>query len=142
MTTIACSRHEMACDSRSSMDTEFFTCGDKVVRIGECLVGCAGSYSAIFKFLAWFERQTQDRPEFEDGSFTALVLDARGIRLFSDSTYGGWVTDKFIGIGTGGMAAKAAMLCGKSPAEAVAVAIKCDKSSGGPVRSFSLKVKS
>lgn len=123
------------------MDNEFLTCDDKIERVGECLVGCAGDVSAIFKFLAWFRDQKLERPEFtDDCSFTALVLHRTGMFVYFNSTFGSRVTDKFFAFGSGGMAAKAAMLCGKTPAEAVAIAIKCDKNSGGPVRNFSLEV--
>ena len=140
MTTIACSRTEMASDSRTSFENgEFLTCDDKIERIGECLVGCCGNTDSIFKFLAWFRNQEKERPEFSDGdSFIAVVLNKRGIFYYNDSTYSSRVRDPFFTTGTGGMAAKAAMLCGKTPAEAVAIAIKCDKNSGGPVRNFAL----
>ena len=141
MTTIACSRREMACDSRSSFENgEYLTSDDKIERIGDSLVGCAGTWPAIFKFLAWFRDQTRDRPDFsgDDDDFTAVVLNKKGIFVYDGSTYPCKVSDPFFVTGSGSMAARAAMLCGKSPAEAIAIAIKCDKNSGHPVRSFSL----
>jgi hypothetical protein len=123
------------------MDNEFLTCDDKIERIGGALVGCAGDVSAIFRFLAWYRNPGSERPEFtNDDSFTAAVLDNKGIHVYFNSTYPSRVRDSFFAFGSGGMAAKAAMLCGLTPPEAVAIAIKCDKHSGGPVRQFSLKV--
>jgi hypothetical protein len=139
MTTIAANRKEMACDSRTSWDGgDFCTVSDKVERIGDSLVGCCGSVDAIFKFLEWF-RKRGDRPEFDADGFTAVELNAKGMWLYANSTYCSRVCDPFVTIGSGSMAAKAAMLCGHSPAEAVSVACKCDKHSAGPVRTFSLK---
>jgi hypothetical protein len=142
MTTIACNREEMACDSRSSYDGgEFFTCDDKIERIGDSLVGCAGKFSSIFKFLAWFRNQSAERPEMDDEDFTAVVLNRKGIWIYDGTTYPSRVAQTSFAIGSGSQGAFAAMLCGKSPSEAVAIAIKCDKHSGGPVRQFSLQVE-
>jgi hypothetical protein len=141
MTTIAVSRTEMACDSRTSWDGgDYLTCDDKVERIGDALVGCCGNVDSIFKFLAWFRSQEKDRPEFgDDDNFVAIVLTRKGIFHYTNATYPSRVCDPFVAFGTGSMAAKAAMLCGKTPAEAVAIAIKCDKNSGGPVRNYVLR---
>jgi len=140
MTTIACNREEMACDSRTSFDGgEFLTCDDKVEIIGDELVGACGNTDSIFKFLHWFKDQSKDRPEFTDQDcFSVVVLNPKGIFVYLDSTYAFRVRDPFYACGSGSMAAKAAMLCGKTPAEAVAIAIKCDKNSGGPVRNYAL----
>jgi len=141
MTTIACSRDEMSCDSRTSYDSgEFFTCDDKVERIGAALVGCAGDIAGIFKFLAWFKNQERERPEFDsEEKFEAVVLNKDGIFHFSNCAYASKVCQPFFAIGSGAMAAKAAMLCDKTPSEAVSIACKCDKNSAGPVRTFALR---
>lgn len=141
MTVIVCNRKEMSCDSRSSYENgEFYTCDDKIERIGAALIGCAGSIDAIFKFLEWY-RTKGERPSFDGEDRVEVVeLDKDGIWSYSNSTYRMKVCDPFFAIGSGSMAARAAMLCGKSPKEAIAIAIRCDKNSGGPVRTFSLKV--
>jgi hypothetical protein len=141
MTTIACNRQEMACDSRTSFESgEFFTCDDKIERVGQALIGCAGDVGAIFKFLAWYRNQDRDRPEFtEDEKFDAVALTKDGIYYFAGCAFGCKVIQPFFSIGSGAMAAKAAMLCDKSPAEAVAIAVKCDKNTAAPVRVVALK---
>lgn len=143
MTTIAASRESMACDSRTSFESgEYFRCDDKIERIGASLIGCAGDVAMIFKFLAWFKNQEKERPEFDgddDKKFEALVLNRDGIFYFYNSTFPQKVCEPTFAIGSGAMAAKAAMLCGKTPEEAVALAIKCDKHSGPPVRNYMLK---
>src|SRR5690349_5802076 len=122
MTTIAVSRHEMACDSRSSYDDgDFFACDDKIERIGDELVGCAGKYGDIFKFLAWYKNQSGERPDLTDSDFTAVVLNRRGIFVYDGTTYPSRIAQSFFTIGSGSKAAKAAMLCGKTPAEAIAI---------------------
>jgi len=139
MTTIACNREVMACDSRVSWDNEYATCDDKVLRIGGELVGTSGNTASIFKFLAWYKTQGE-RPEFsgEEDRFEAVVLNKTGIYLYINTTYPMRIRESTYATGSGGMAAKAAMLCGKTPAEAVSIAIKCDKNSGPPVRCYSL----
>jgi ATP-dependent protease HslVU (ClpYQ) peptidase subunit len=146
MTTIACNRESMAADSRTSFgDGEFTVVDDKIERIGSALVGCAGSTPAIWRFLQWFRNQergidldSDKRPEFTEDEFHAVVLNASGIFWYANSTYPSKIKEPFFAMGSGSQAAKAAMLCGKSPADAVAIALKCDKNSGPPVRSFQL----
>ena len=139
MTTIACTRVEMACDSRISWENEFATCDDKVLRLGDDLIGTSGSTESIFKFLDWY-RTRGEKPSFEgeDQRFEAVVLNKTGIYIYVNSIYPMRLRESAYATGSGGMAAKAAMICGKTPAEAVAIAIKCDKNSGPPVRSYSL----
>lgn len=140
MTTIACNRKEMACDSRTSTDDgNYFTCDDKVERVGDSLIGCCGNVDAIFKFLAWFKDREKERPEFTtDEDFSAVELNRSGIYYYGNTTYASRVRDPLFALGSGEKAARAAMLCGKTPAEAVAIAIKCDKHSGPPIRNFTL----
>lgn len=139
MTTIAVNREGMACDSLISWgEGEFATCDDKVIRIGDELVGSAGDTANIFKFLEWY-RRGGERPEVDgDKSFEVVILSKKGIYIFVNSTYPMRLGDAIYATGSGAMAAKAAMLCGKTPEEAVAIAIKCDKNSGGKVRSYLL----
>jgi hypothetical protein len=138
VTVIVCDRKSMACDSRMSFGTEFATCDDKVQRIGNELLGCAGSTDAIFKFIEWY-RTKGDRPEMpDDENFEIVVLNAKGIWLYVNSLYPIKILEPFYAAGAGSKAGKAAMLCGKTPKEAVAIAIKCDSSCAGPVRTYNL----
>jgi ATP-dependent protease HslVU (ClpYQ) peptidase subunit len=138
VTTIACNREAMACDSRLSWDSEVATVADKVLRIGDALIGCAGHTESVFKFLEWY-RIRGDRPDFDsERSFEVVELTRKGIFIYVNSTFPMKLCDGVYACGSGGSAAKAAMLCGKTPAEAVAIAIKCDKNSGPPVRNYAL----
>lgn len=140
MTTIACSRTEMACDSRTSASEIYFTTTDKVIRIRDCLVGSSGNLDSVAKFIDWFTKGGHGEPiDFDDGDdFESIVLHKSGIYIYSNSCRPRRIVGKFCSTGSGDMAALAAMLCGKTPAEAVAIAIKCDKNSGPPVRNFTL----
>lgn len=136
MTTIVANREEMACESLVSCASgEAYTTDQKVRRVGDDIVGCAGNITDIMKFMEWYASRG-DRPELEN--IDALVLNSSGLWIYNSSTYANRVCDPFICIGSGAMAAKAAMLCGKSPREAVAIAIQCDKGSGGKVRNYRL----
>jgi ATP-dependent protease HslVU (ClpYQ) peptidase subunit len=138
VTTIAVNRKMMACDSKVTFGNEFATCSDKVVRIGNELLGCAGDTAAILKFLEWFKTKG-DQPEMDDSEkWEIVLLNKSGIYLYINSFACFRICDPIYTAGSGGMAARAAMLCGKSPTEAVRIAIKCDNSSGGPVRTFQL----
>lgn len=135
MTTIACNREEMAADSRTSDDAVFYTTAGKITRVGNNLVGCCGNLDSIAKFLTWFrkKKKPKDCPEFSGEDFEAIVLSPGGMFMFANSCQPRRIVDEFYATGSGGMAALAALRCGKSPAEAVAIAILCDKNSGGPV---------
>jgi hypothetical protein len=128
----------MACDSRLTFGNEFYTVSDKIMRIGEEIVGCAGDTDAIFKFLEWF-RVKGPMPEMDgEKRFEAIVLNRKGIHIYVNSFYPMTIRERFYTGGSGGMAAKAALLCGKTPSEAVRIAIQCDNNSGPPVLTLSL----
>ena len=136
MTTIAVKGKVMACDSRLAVGDRHYICNDKVVRIGDALVGAAGTANDIAKFITWFEDKGE-MPKVED--IDALVLDARGLWHYVNDCYGTRVIGGCWASGTGGQAAHAAMLCGKTPEEAIRIAMKCDINTGGPVRVYNLK---
>lgn len=142
MTTIVATHNEMAADSCTSWEADFCITGDKIEIIHHQIVGCAGHTPDILKFLRWFKNPTPEMPEFgdeDDQGFTAVVVNKDGLWLYSNSVDPMPVRDPFIAIGSGGMAAKAAMICGRSPVNAVIVAMACDKNSRGPVQRVTLK---
>jgi 20S proteasome alpha/beta subunit len=108
----------MACDSRSSDDDgEYHTTDDKIERIGKALIGCASNYEDIFKFLDWYRNRDKERPEIEN--CLALELDSKGIWLYANTCHRSRLTEPFFAIGSGSLAARAAMKWGATPAEAV-----------------------
>lgn len=142
MTTIVSTHNEMAADSCTSWDSDFVITGDKIEIVNHQLVGCAGHTPDIQKFLRWFKNPVPDVPEFsdeEDHGFTAVVVNKDGLWLYANSVDPMPVKEPFIAIGSGAMAAKAAMLCGRTAVKAVEIAIRCDKNSKGPIQRVTLK---
>lgn len=142
MTTIVATHAEMAADSCTSWESDFVITGDKIEIVNRQLVGCAGHTPDIMKFLRWLKNPTPELPEFgngDDEGFTAVVVNKDGLFLYANSVDPMPVREPFIAIGSGGMAAKAAMLCGRSPVSAVEIALRCDKNSRGPIQRVTLK---
>jgi len=137
MTTIVANYREMCADSCTSWDSEFIIAQDKIEIIDRQVVGCAGSTPDITKFTHWLRDPASGVPEFsddDDKGFIALVLNERGLFLYANSVRPMRVTEPFAAIGSGGSAAKAAMLAGKPPRVAVHIATLCDKNSKLPVQ--------
>lgn len=132
MTTIAANKRCMAADRRVSYgDTHFSSV--KIRRIGKAIVGCAGDGEAVAQFFDWYARKRKKLPDKIEGAVDALVLTAEGLYHYDKHGYPDMVTDEFMAIGSGGMAAVAAMHCGKDPAEAVAIAALVDTGTGGQI---------
>lgn len=134
MTTIAADRTCMAADTR--------ICGDvissvrKLVVLKGSIIGCAGDMEAIRPFFEWalagFPKR--GRPTFTaETSFEALQLDCTGLWVWERSLTRYVLEDEFHAIGSGAMAAKAAMALGKKPAEAIRIASMFDEATGNGV---------
>lgn len=136
MTTVAAKAGVMACDSRIAASDRPYHCDDKILRIGDSLAGGAGDWGEVAQFRAWL-KDRGEMPKLED--FEALVLNKDGLWHYLNDCYGTRVIGGCWAIGSGGQAAHAAMLCGKTPQEAVRIAMKCDIYTGGPVRVYNLK---
>jgi ATP-dependent protease HslVU (ClpYQ) peptidase subunit len=142
MTTIAANLSEMAGDSRVTVGSICYHT-DKVFRIGDSIVGVAGDANNTTKFLAWMRKEC---PPDEVGmilddehTFSALVLNPRGLFYYCDCVEPDRVHDKCMAIGSGADIAVTAMHFGKTPTEAVHVACKLNTSdSGGPVKTIQL----
>ena len=139
MTTIAANRHMMAGDQKvTDSDRSFRT--RKVRRIGEAIVGAAGSGPAISKFFAWLTNGQQDDPPKmgKDDELDALVLTPGGLFCYGTDCTPEEILDEFYAVGTGAQAALAAMHLGCDPARAVTIACAVDNSTGGPVDALTL----
>lgn len=137
MTTIACNKDTMAGDSRCA-DASSMCNVTKIFRIGEKLVGVAGAYANCMEFIKWM-RGGMDADMVPDmDNVYALVLSSRGIAQYDGHPTPFYVRDKFAAVGSGCQAALAAMICGKTPSEAVRVAAKVDSHTGGRVTTKSL----
>lgn len=126
----------MAADSRVCAGSLIYECNDKIKIVGGRLVGTAGETGPIAKFLAWLEHPVGDAPEFTEDALSVIALGVDGLSHYGDSVHGTVITQQFLACGSGADAAMAAMYCGKTPAEAVAIAIKCDVNSGGKVHVY------
>jgi len=138
VTTIVATRYMMAADSKTVVGESWFY-SQKLYRIGNKIIGCAGDSSASEKFLHWFKHPKSKRPEFKDSeSFAALVLSPDGLFHVDESLCLDPIKDAYFAIGSGAIAALVAMDCGLSPVEAIEAAARRDLNTGGDVETMEL----
>jgi len=139
MTTVAANRHGMAADSRINTSDLHYR-ADKVFRVGNAIAGGCGETALVEAWVEWLRDGSRGRkPNMErDADFAGLYLDSSGLYHVDWSCRLTPVNDPFFAIGSGAMAALAAMHCGKSPVEAVTVACMVDVNSGLPVTELAL----
>jgi ATP-dependent protease HslVU (ClpYQ) peptidase subunit len=106
------------------------------------LIAGTGNLAHILKAQRWAQAGlTEDaKPDFGDEpEMECLIIKGDGsIWLLDDELEPMPVTDEFIAIGSGGPYAQAAMACGKSAAEAVAIAARFDAATSEPVDTYRL----
>lgn len=143
MTTIAANRTCMAADSKVT-DGDISYRADKIFAIRSDLVGVAGGTDATNMFLDWYMAgKKTPGPELPKKSdFCALVLTRTGLFYYSACCPPDALLEDFYAIGTGSMAALAAMTLGHPPEVAVEVACQISPGSGGPVKVLSLPTPS
>jgi ATP-dependent protease HslVU (ClpYQ) peptidase subunit len=137
VTTIATDGISMAGDSLVTMGSDVVGYTPKVRKLKDGrIVGCAGELAQIQMFVRWLESPADDKPELED--FAALILNLDGTVDYMDKRL---EPVRFIvpnAIGSGEGMAQGAMLAGKSPEEAVAIAAMRDTCTGGEITVLSL----
>ncbi len=125
----------MAGDSLASGDgTRFKTV--KIHRVGDEIVGFAGSLQEGMAFIQWYQDQSKDKPKLEN--FQGLVLSETGITYYETLLVPVPVQEKFAAIGSGQDAALAAMHMGADPKKAVHIACKVRHDSGLPIKALEL----
>lgn len=137
MTTVAASAKEGVIASDSHwQDGESKGPMRKVWRIRGRLVGFAGQLGEIERVKAWMRAGERGRVS-DCSSVTALELAAPGLRCWTLSD--GWqpVPDVYA-IGSGGKAARGALLAGASAARAVEIARDIDAGTSGRTRVYKL----
>lgn len=144
MTTIAANTELIACDSRCSDGASVFRVSSKIVRIPrDGVAGFAGQVYVAHQLIEWMRRGMPKKtaPVFDDSANAdVLWLRKDGTLWLMDQTLLLIQLDEpFHAIGSGAMAARAAMRCGASPVDAVAVACEIDPGSSLPVKSMPLK---
>ena len=144
MTTIAVRDGVMAADTRGDQ------CGrlaltHKLFQIKDGVIGICGYWSDGKIFADWYAAgadganppnwrvQGDEKVEFE-----ALVLTKEGIDWWIHSLVPERVDRSFWSIGSGSLAALAAMTCGKTAQEAVHIAMQIDPRTGGDVETMEL----
>jgi len=139
MTTITASAKEgiVVCDSRMQTGEHWWP-GEKVTRIGDTLVGCAGDSATIIKFIEWLGGDRSTKAKLPD-DFNALVLNKDGLTYWCRTLIPSPVERGFHAIGSGGNAALGAMMAGACCKEAVRIACQIDINSGGDIRVHKLK---
>jgi ATP-dependent protease HslVU (ClpYQ) peptidase subunit len=137
MTTIAASLDfkQIAADCKCSSENPHF----EVHKLRELpdgsVIGAAGDWGVILKL---YRGDTLD----EDADIDVLKISHTGLHLFDTRTGVFFpIMRRFFAIGSGSEYAIAAMACGKSPKEAVALAARFDSDTGHPIDVMALKRK-
>ena len=134
MTTIFADADEgvMVSDSMTNSGDQWWSDPNKVVRIGDELIGFAGVAAEGDRWLAWY-KAGQNGPMPKVPNASALILGPTGLRVLDSS--GGFVhiARGFMGMGSGGVCATAAFMAGADAETAVYIACQIDTASGGDV---------
>jgi ATP-dependent protease HslVU (ClpYQ) peptidase subunit len=141
MTTIAWDGTTLAADRRATLGSVRMT----VCKIGRGrdgnLVGVSGTAALIEAVLHWL-CEGGERPEGQDdkGDFCAVLEVTAEGEVYRHERLGRFrVLDRFFAVGSGADFAMAAMHCGRTAAEAVAVAAHFDTMTGDGVDSLDLR---
>ena len=147
MTTIAANLEMMVADSKCTLENAGISYpATKIVRAKDCIVGACGDNGDCSRFLEWAQGGWKQKPKFthnvddEDDAIIGLVLKRDGIYIFCPSYPAPEKIDaEFFAIGSGGTAARAAMLLGADPVKAVEISCQVDEYSGLPLQILKLK---
>jgi ATP-dependent protease HslVU (ClpYQ) peptidase subunit len=140
LTTVACNRETMVSDSKVTVEHKGMTYpATKIVRAGTRIVGASGHGGDCTRFLEWAKKDFKgavpkwNEPPASEDAVLGLVLDADGIYIYSPGDpEPERINAEFFAIGSGGKAARAAMMLGKSPEEAVELCFVVDDFYSGP----------
>jgi ATP-dependent protease HslVU (ClpYQ) peptidase subunit len=129
MTTIAANHQVMAADTQvTSDDTCYYA--EKIFRIGDELIGCAGESEACLLFAEWYPRRAEEEfklPRDCEDNFQALVLNHGGLFIYGKRGKCERVRDGVMAIGSGQALALAAFdtmqMLGENPDPELAVKI-------------------
>jgi len=151
MTTIAYRDGILAADSRLTVDhgcgARKHTCRKLFrKRVGEgkkahdVIIATAGESSPGMVFVDWYGSGKPPPDIFMHlgGDFLCLVLSPEGLFEYDVYCRGEPIEEEFYAVGSGSMAALAAMHCGKSAVDAVRIAARIDSFTGGRVVSEAL----
>lgn len=131
MTTICSDGVTVAADSL--VTGEFQVSITKLQKIGKSIFGTAGDVAQGELFLDWIRAGKPDEKPPVTNEFEGIEVNASGIYMWTEALRPLKSSRKCAGIGSGGGYATAAMLCGKSPRQAVAIAAEMDQGTGGRI---------
>lgn len=151
MTTIAYRSGIIAADSRETWESDaggasIGSC-EKLFRkrVGrrEIIIGTAGGSYLGMVFVDWYDGTPKEPPiilrdAHLEEDFDVLILDRGAVYTANHLCRPIEVTDPFIAIGSGRKAALAAMHCGRSAREAVAIACRVDPFTALPIKTMAM----
>ena len=149
MTTIVATREFMISDSRVSIAEKGFAYpAMKIVKANGMLMGASGEGSDCTRFLEWGRKGFKEKdvpkwktPQYSEDEIVGLIVKEDGIYIF---THSGPEAERIEAdswaIGSGGKVARAAILMGALPQEAVEIACRVDEVySGLPIHTLKLR---
>jgi hypothetical protein len=147
VTTIAASRDVIVSDSMVSVaHKDIWYPATKLVRGPGLVAGAAGDGGDCSRFLKWAAGgfKPKEVPKWLDTStddqIIALIVREDGLYAYSvGDPEPERIEAEFFAIGSGGKAARVAMMLGKTPQEAVEIACQVDLWSALPLQVLSLK---
>ena len=140
MTTIAADFRAgvMVSDSRGA-DAETWVPTTKVFRFGDELIGFSGCLKEREKWLTWHNGGRVGRfPRMRKDEFNAVILRPSGVYDLADDGHEQLMERGFHAVGSGSLAALAALLLGFDAEMAVTVACQIDANTGGDLQVYRL----
>ena len=147
MTTIVANHEGMAADTRVSVDGSAYYHANKLFRIGHSIFGTAGDGMMCLVMVEWLKTAQRNRHQLykhwtentERSACWLLELNPSGLYIWD-----GWgvperINDKRYAIGSGQLAAIAALDSGSSLEDSVKIAARYDQYSGPPIQVEYLK---
>lgn len=128
----------MVCDSKCTSGDQWWEDSNKVVRIGNELIGFCGVATEGDRWLAWY-RAGQNGPMPKIANSSALILGPDGIKVLETTGAYFPVERGYMGLGSGGSLAVAAFMAGADAKKSVEVACQIDNLSGGRIYVHKLK---
>ena len=124
----------MAGDRQASQDSWGIHEVTKVWQIRQTLVGLTGECGKGLQVVNWMEegsiKANFPTKEVEGGNFILLVWNGESLGTFDDQGFFVEVEETKFAIGCGAQAARAALLMGARPEEAIAIASQIDEHTG------------
>lgn len=146
MTTIIATKNKLVSDSKVTLGKGYFYSADKIIKVKGMLIGAAGLAGDCSRFLEWAKDdfKAKSKPKFEaidpDDKFDGLIVMNNSIHYFcQEYPQPEKINAEFYGVGSGSKAARAAMIMGATPEQAVEIACQVDDFSGLPLQILTLE---